>query len=69
MKVKKTSIALSSRSLLLIRIEVIGSAEEIIEGYVEIIGEFYKGFIICFSFAILIAADAVLVHVEVEREL
>ena len=47
----------------------IASAKQIIEGYVKIIRKFYKSFIIGFAFAILISADAVLVHIQVKSKL
>ena len=64
-KRERTSIT----AALFIHFRIIGSAEQVIDGDIEIIGKKDQRFIIGFALAVFIAAYAVLRHVEVKGEL
>ena len=42
---------------------IFGSFKEIVNGYIEIVCDFYEDAVACFTLARFVAADAVLVHV------
>ena len=45
----------------------IGPTEDIVDGYVVIVGKTGKKLIVCFASAVFISADTVLVKVKVKR--
>lgn len=48
---------------------IICSFEQIIDGHIKIVGEFNQSVIVSFSYAVLITADTVLIHIQVNCQL